>query len=836
MQKNYMFKNSSNSFVNRVKPSNVKKHFLKGFLSVTILLLTVTNLQAQTTFTSVQSGNFTDPATWGTVAAPTAIDHIVITSGTTVLLDDLITVTNVTISGTLEGGNNSPDFTITGNLVVNTGGLIDGVYYYDAGGWGYDKAIQLMIAGNITNNGRIDLSIGSNYTPEGALNLNGSTVQTVSGLGTFGGTLYLTDNSNTGAVINQLLLNNTSTATPNVIWSFNNIKIRSVLSMTNARVDLGANKMTIGNYGSATTNCASGSGFLTGTIGRWYGIYDNFAPITSGTDYYNSNTVFPFINANGKNRAAFISRPADNNFSGVSGELTVSYYDDSGVATGFSVVDGAYTVTNIYESAWVFGKDANYVFPVGNHTVAFSAQDAYLIMNGNSRIVKADGTTVGNHQTGTITPFASRIGLSDADLDNTFQMGYNAALDTPVTSVQTGNWNDTTTWSSNSVPGCGDTVTLLSGHTITVNTPSSVGGINILGGATLISDSSTLTVGCTNNKATFFNAGTYSLNAGTLTVNGNVFHANGSTFNQTAGDIIVDGNHNGAAATSTDQTLFKIGNSNLNLTGGKITIVDPPVANTALATTHAVTSIVACTGWFCWFPTNIFLDAIDGVAVGQIVVGTGVPAGTVVASVNFDGSINTSPSLPETGLTLPLNVSFYTVNSSPSAFVYESANNYAAGANHTVQIGDGLSTEKGLVTTVGYNCNFRAAEGTLSLNNFIVNALDATNRFVNLDSNNANSNIVVMNVQNDFTITQGKVKGSGVDTYFGGNILNNGQLNIYNNTYFSNYIDGSNVATNKPQTISGTGTFNAQVDAILNTPFNTGSVSQLRVNNTSPQG
>ncbi|MBP8156902.1 MAG: T9SS type A sorting domain-containing protein, partial [Flavobacterium sp.] len=644
------------------------------------------------------------------------------------------------------------------------------------------------------------------------------------------------DNSNTGAVINQLLLNNTSTATPNVIWSFNNIKIRSVLSMTNARVDLGANKMTIGNYGSATTNCASGSGFLTGTIGRWYGIYDNFAPITSGTDYYNSNTVFPFINANGKNRAAFISRPADNNFSGVSGELTVSYYDDSGVATGFSVVDGAYTVTNIYESAWVFGKDANYVFPVGNHTVAFSAQDAYLIMNGNSRIVKADGTTVGNHQTGTITPFASRIGLSDADLDNTFQMGYNAALDTPVTSVQTGNWNDTTTWSSNSVPGCGDTVTLLSGHTITVNTPSSVGGINILGGATLISDSSTLTVGCTNNKATFFNAGTYSLNAGTLTVNGNVFHANGSTFNQTAGDIIVDGNHNGAAATSTDQTLFKIGNSNLNLTGGKITIVDPPVANTALATTHAVTSIVACTGWFCWFPTNIFLDAIDGVAVGQIVVGTGVPAGTVVASVNFDGSINTSPSLPETGLTLPLNVSFYTVNSSPSAFVYESANNYAAGANHTVQIGDGLSTEKGLVTTVGYNCNFRAAEGTLSLNNFIVNALDATNRFVNLDSNNANSNIVVMNVQNDFTITQGKVKGSGVDTYFGGNILNNGQLNIYNNTYFSNYIDGSNVATNKPQTISGTGTFNAQVDAILNTPFNTGSVSQLRVNNTSPQG
>ncbi|NNT72607.1 T9SS type A sorting domain-containing protein [Flavobacterium sp. IMCC34852] len=831
MSINYLTKNVSS----QAKFSKEKKQFLNGIFAVVTFLLVGTNLQAQTTFTSVQSGNFTDPDTWGTATAPTPTDHIIIAAGTTVLLNDLITITNATISGTLEGSNDSPDFTVTGNLIVNSGGLIDGIYYYDAGGWGYDKAIQLNVAGNITNNGRIDLSIGSSYTPEGALNLNGSTVQTISGLGTFGGTLYLTDNSNNGAVINQLLINNTSTATPNIIWGFNNIKIRSVLSMVNARVDLGTNKMTIGNYGSANTNCATGSGFLTGTVGRWYSAYDTFAPISSGVDYYNSNAIFPFINANGKSRAAFITRPVDNISSAVSGELTVSYYDDSTVASGFSIADGGYTVTNIYESAWIVSKDANYAFPIGNHTLAFSAQDAYLIMNGNSRIIKADGTTVGNHQNGTITPFAARVGLSDSDLNNTFQVGYNAALDTPITSVQSGNWNDITTWSSNSIPTCGNTVTILSGHTITANSPLSVGGINILAGATLTSDSSTLTIGCTNNNATFYNGGTYNINSGTLTVNGNVLHANGSTFNQTGGEIIVDGNHNGAAATSTDQTLFKIGNSTLNLSAGKITLIDPPVANTALATTHTVTSIVACTGWFCWFPTNIFLDAVDGVAVGQIVVGTGVPAGTVVASVNFDGSINTNPSLPETGLSLPLNLSFYNVISSPSAFVYDSANNYAAGANHTLQIGDGISTEKGTVTTSGFNCSFRAAEGTISVNNLIVNAPDATNRFVNLDSSNP-SGTSIMNVQNDFTIIQGKVKGQGVDTYFGGNIINNGALNLYNNTYFGNYIDGNSVATDKAQTISGTGTFNAQVDTILNTPSNTGSVSQLRVNNTSVEG
>ncbi|WP_396195186.1 G8 domain-containing protein [Flavobacterium sp.] len=601
MQTNYTIKN----FPNQPKISKTKNLLSARILAVTLFLFIGIGLQAQTTFTSVQSGNFSDPATWGTATAPSAIDNIVIASGTTVLLDDLFTVNNATISGTLEGGPDSPDFTISGNLIVNNGGLIDGVYYFDAGGFGYDRAIQIIIAGNLTNNGRIDLSIGSGYSPEGVLQLNGSSVQTVSGLGTFGGTLYLTDNSNTGAVINQLHINNTSTATPNIIWGFNNIKIRSTLTLTNARVALGSNKMTIGNYGSANTSCESGSGFLSGTIGRWYGASDNFPTIASGTDYYHNSTVFPFINPNGKSRAAFITRPVDNSSSATSGELSVTYFDESTIGTGFSIVDGTYTVTDIYESAWIIAKDAEYAFPIGNHSIAFSAQDAYLIMNGNSRIIKADGTTVGNHQNGTITPFAARIGLSDTDLNNTFQMGYNAALDTPITSVQTGNWNDAATWSSNSVPSCGNTVTILAGHTITVNAPSSVGGVNILAGATLINDSSTLTVGCANNKATFYNGGTYSMNSGTLTVNGNVLHANGSTFNQTGGDIVVDGNNNGAIATSTEQTLFKIGNSTLNLTAGKITIVDPPVANTVMATTHSITAIVPCNGFSVGFrPTS----------------------------------------------------------------------------------------------------------------------------------------------------------------------------------------------------------------------------------------
>lgn len=795
------------------------------------------NVQSQTTFTSVQSGNYSDPTTWGTETVPTSDDHIVISAGNAVTLDNLTTVQNATIGGTIKGSADSPEFIVQGNLTINNGGLFDGIYYFDGGGWGYNKGIQLTVAGNITNNGRIDLSDGSSYNPEGLLKLNGSTVQTVGGLGTFGGTNYATDTTNNGAVINQLVINNSSSSTPNIIWNFNNIKIKSVLNLANARVELGSNKMTVGNYATATTTCSAGSGFLTGTIGKWYDANATFPAITSGSDYNNSSASFPFIASNGKSRTAFISRTSDT-ITAVSGELSVTYYDGSGVLTGLSIADGSYTITDVFEGAWSIAKDANYDFPSGTHTIAFAINDAYLIKNGNSRIFKVDETTVGNHQNGTTTPFAARTGVATADLENTFQVGFNAALDSPVTSVQTGNWNDAATWSTNAIPSCADTVTILSGHTITVNTDGSVAGVNISAGASLLHTSSTLTVGCTNNNATFSNKGTYTISAGTLAVNGNVVHSAESTFNQTGGDIIVDGNNNGNAATSIDQTHFKISTSSLNLTGGKITIVDPGVVNANLTTSHNITSIDPCVGWFCWYPTNIILDSVENVSVGQIVVGDGIPVGTTVVNVDpFSNLINTNPSLPATGLTLPLNISFYSVaGSGVSSFVYNGTTDAAASGTHTVQIGDGISTEKSVLTTNGFNLNLRAAQGVLSLNNLTVNALDTTNRFVTLDNNNENFNTVILHIKNDFIITQGKVKGSGVNTYYGGNVVNNGELFLNNTTNLGHYSDGSLVATSNPQTISGTGTFNAQVELSLNTPSNTASVSQLRVNNSSAEG
>jgi hypothetical protein len=82
------------------------------------------------------------------------------------------------------------------------------------------------------------------------------------------------------------------------------------------------------------------------------------------------------------------------------------------------------------------------------------------------------------------------------------------------------------------------------------------------------------------------------MTSGTLKVNGFVAHKVNSTFNQTGGDIIIDSNDNGTVATSVAYggSSCKIDTSNLALTGGKITIVDP------LINEAAPTSVTSSTG------------------------------------------------------------------------------------------------------------------------------------------------------------------------------------------------------------------------------------------------
>ena len=209
---------------------------------------------------------------------------------------------------------------------------------------------------------------------------------------------------------------------------------------------------------------------------------------------------------------------------------------------------------------------------------------------------------VGTHTNGTTSPFAVRKNIADADLTaSSFYVGIGSSSVqgiTTKTSIASGNWNDAATWSPNGVPSCSDVVTIANGHTVTVNSAgNNAAGVTINSGGTLVNTSGSLTVGCTNNNAVFSNNGVNTVSGGTLTVNGSVTHITGSTFNHTGGDIIVDSNNAGDAATSVGQggSSFKINTSNVSLTGGKITIVDPLVNNTIATTATSGNDFVLTT-------------------------------------------------------------------------------------------------------------------------------------------------------------------------------------------------------------------------------------------------
>jgi len=647
-----------------------------------------------------------------------------------------------------------------------------------------------------------------------------------------------------------------------------------------------------------------------------------------------------------------------------------------------------------------------------NFRIGLYATSGYIAKDGSSHIMNATSALGGTHQDGTSSPFAFRTGIPFASLTAApIYVGTAAASMVTtagaITSSRTGSWSSAATWVGGVVPTACQTVIIAAGHTVTVNSVAVAGNIMINNGGTLVNASGSLTVGCTGNNSAFENYGTYTCSGGTLTVNGYVAHRANSYFNHTGGFVVVDGNDNGNVATSVGfgGTIFKIETSNLNLTGGKITIVDPPVnysapitatsmgqfnLNTqgvtgtfsgtvgATAVTSGATAILMAnnpggtnmysagmyvtgtgiaagttissvsvnmatgavtinlsSGATAAIPAATVLQfssmangcstitmeantANTGLAIGEGVSGTGIPAGTVItaiASDNFTGlgsglvmvtlsnavtglttnpigasqAITFNPVSPgsyasvltasnsnivpgmvvagpgllegtfitditgtaikfsqpiQSGAPSPLSLTFYPKNFEGSgAFVYDSSNNYAAGLNHTLQIGDGVSTQKGSVTTYGYNCVFQKyiVAGMLSLGNLIVDAPDGASRFMNSMTGLGNNGACNMNVQGDFTITPGSVfrkNGANSTIYLGGNLINNGTMLTASagvGLYMGNFINGVAVATNTPQSISGTGTYSSNLWALTAGKVNA-NLSSITINNTSASG
>lgn len=139
----------------------------------------------------------------------------------------------------------------------------------------------------------------------------------------------------------------------------------------------------------------------------------------------------------------------------------------------------------------------------------------------------------------------------------------------------------------------GGTVNITGTLTNAGTTTASSGTINVTAASTTgITNTGTFTVsGGTvalssvgNNNRTFSNAtpGILTVSSGNLNIFGNLAVGTGCTFNQSGGTITVDGNDNGGANSVASSTvLVSIGSPLGSVTGGTMTIVDPPATGTA---------------------------------------------------------------------------------------------------------------------------------------------------------------------------------------------------------------------------------------------------------------
>ncbi len=529
---------------------------------------------------------------------------------------------------------------------------------------------------------RFDSSFGSSTAYQGRLTLNGTSVQTVTvdPAGFMSGSVAGTNAfGNRAGVLNQLEVTNTSTAIPNVIWNANGVRINGSLTLTSGRVSITpGNRIILGNFGALGASglfCSPGYGFTSGTVSKWIS-GANTRDVQSGTEYPGTDNNYkpnwyPFVSGTGLDRSLYLLPDAN---PATAGEVAVTYTNASTVTGSLSITDGAYTINKRYDGNWAFStpdatSNATPIIYAPNATtptnrIGVYVNGAYEALDGTSRLMNLSAALAGTHQDGTAQPFVFRKGLSLSNLTaSPIYVGVNDAstlnMATAITSATSGDWNVASTWVGSVVPACGNVVTIANGHNVTVSTTANAAGVIIANGATLTNNASatTMTVGCSNNNSAFYNYGTHTMTAGNLKVNGFVVHKTGSFFNQTGGEIIIDSNDNGNISTSVAAggASCKIETSNLALTGGKITIVDPlvnigtPISATSIGNytlnTEGATGTFTYNGAVASTTATMAAGTYNLFEVGQTVSGhANILPGTTITAVTV-GMIGSPPAI-----------------------------------------------------------------------------------------------------------------------------------------------------------------------------------------------
>jgi hypothetical protein len=281
------------------------------------------------------------------------------------------------------------------------------------------------------------------------------------------------------------------------------------------------------------------------------------------------------------------------------------------------------------------------------------------------------------------------------------------------------------------------------------------------------------------------------------------------------GSLTVSGNTLAVAlATGNNSTFSMTTGSTFTISGGSL-IVNGNVAIASGANLNQSGGVIS----------------VDGNNAGA--AATSVATGTPIFAIGSVATSYSTGTVSLTGGTIVIVDPHVGSGTSDYAFVANLAansNNITATGSHTLQIGDGVSTDAGGSATNGYFVYFWLGTGAFKTANMVINAPSGTNRHV-LQSYKSI-------VGGNLTITAGELRYTGSGPYnVAGNITvaaagiftNSLTLALSNGTYTSSTAI-TNAAATTAQTISGAGIFRNAITSP------TANFASILLNNTSAGG
>ncbi|HLN95127.1 MAG TPA: T9SS sorting signal type C domain-containing protein [Flavobacterium sp.] len=314
-----------------------------------------------------------------------------------------------------------------------------------------------------------------------------------------------------------------------------------------------------------------------------------------------------------------------------------------------------------------------------------------------------------------------------------------------------------------------DNYVIRNGANMVLNASASVRQLTIENGSLSIG-SNTLTVSsATGNNTTLSitSSGSLSLsNSGTLVLNGNLTAASGAILSQSGGDIIIDGNNNGIAASSvaTGTPLFSFTSAsaiNLYFTGGRLIIVDPHVGSGASDQAFVIPSGT------CTSNGSHRLVLGDGVSTtegGALAMRVSIPTTLTMGSldINTGSGVNRYANIADS----------FRMNGSLTV----TSGEFRILATAGLQLSGNL-TNNGTLSTLGSIAFTGSSNQTVSGNGVFQNALtDSKANFSSLECANTNGGVTFSNVNS-------LLSGSNTGTVSGMLTLTSGTIDTLGLTF-----------------------------------------------------